>query len=193
MWTQDQVSSATLHVCHMIRQPCIDAGLQQMIRNRILQAQAKLDATPGINNLAFIHSTVEDADFEPASLDLVLCHNGMWYFQDHHKVLSLIRSWLKPGGRFVYNVMEVGFHSWFLITRFSEVQHLSIQAGLGFLLHSLVVLLIHGRPKFCHHPSCVLLSSWLDWWINLDVVDQTVNVFHIGQLELYNWSSTGLW
>lgn len=63
---------------------------------------------PEINNLAFIHSSVEDADFQSDSLDVVLCHNGIFYFQDPQLVVNRVFEWLrKPGGRFVFNAQQV--------------------------------------------------------------------------------------
>ena len=74
----------------------------------VTQAQEKLDNTPGIDNLAFIHSSAEEADFGDNSLDVILCHNGVWYFQDHLRVVQNCKRWLRPsGGRFCYNVFEV--------------------------------------------------------------------------------------
>ena len=53
---------------------------------------------------------MEDADFERDSLDVILCHNGMFYFQDQYKVVQKVYEWLrKPGGRFAYNVQQVPF------------------------------------------------------------------------------------
>ena len=68
-------------------------------------ASKKYRAT-GITNIEFSVSSVAEAEFPDASLDLIVCVNALYTFGDAEKVLKKFHSWLKPTGRFF--VIDLG-------------------------------------------------------------------------------------
>jgi ubiquinone/menaquinone biosynthesis C-methylase UbiE len=55
----------------------------------------------GYLNVQLICGTIEDAPLDPGPFDAVICHNVFPHFDDKHKVVTKLRSALKPSGLFV--------------------------------------------------------------------------------------------
>lgn len=53
-----------------------------------------------ISNVNVVCCSAAEAPFDAGSFDLALCINALYAMHDRDEVLSKIRRWLKPGGRF---------------------------------------------------------------------------------------------
>jgi SAM-dependent methyltransferase len=62
------------------------------------KARQRLD---GYSNVRLTCGTIEDATLDPASFDAVICHNVFPHFDEKTRIVSLLRSALKPAGLFV--------------------------------------------------------------------------------------------
>ena len=65
----------------------------------LLAQAAELDRAAGVQ-VRQVRSRVEDADFAPASFDLIVA-GQCWHWFDRPRVAALTRRWLRPGGRLV--------------------------------------------------------------------------------------------
>jgi ubiquinone/menaquinone biosynthesis C-methylase UbiE len=52
----------------------------------------------GLTNIAFIDRRIENADVKPSSLDVVICINALYSFNDPTRALVKFSEWLKPDG-----------------------------------------------------------------------------------------------
>ena len=54
----------------------------------------------------YLHAAIEDVDFPPESFDVVFSSLTIHYLQDFPAFVERVRSWLKPGGDFVFSVEQ---------------------------------------------------------------------------------------
>ena len=52
----------------------------------------------GVKNIKIVDSFIQQADFQPASFDLIVCINALNTAPPQEDVLKLMTSWLRPGG-----------------------------------------------------------------------------------------------
>ena len=52
----------------------------------------------------YLHAAIEDVDFPPESFDVVFSSLTIHYLQDFPALAEKVRTWLKPGGDFVFSV-----------------------------------------------------------------------------------------
>ena len=52
----------------------------------------------------YLHAAIEDVDFPPESFDVVFSSLAIHYLQDFPALAEKVRTWLKPGGDFVFSV-----------------------------------------------------------------------------------------
>lgn len=52
----------------------------------------------------YLHAAIEDVDFPPESLDVVFSSLALHYVKDFPGFVEKVRTWLKPGGDFVFSV-----------------------------------------------------------------------------------------
>ena len=58
----------------------------------------------------YLHAAIEDVDFPPESFDVVFSSLTIHYLQDFPAFAEKVRTWLKPGGDFVFSVEHPIFH-----------------------------------------------------------------------------------
>jgi ubiquinone/menaquinone biosynthesis C-methylase UbiE len=69
------------------------------------QAEEKAEAL-GLSNITFLVADVEDVTFDNASFDSILSASAIPYLQDVKATFGKFSSWLRPGGRFVFNTPQ---------------------------------------------------------------------------------------
>jgi SAM-dependent methyltransferase len=74
---------------------CVVTGLDPSAA--LLAQAAELDRAAGVQTRQ-VHARVEDAQFAPASFDLITA-GQCWHWFDRPRAAALARSWLRPGGR----------------------------------------------------------------------------------------------
>ncbi|KAK9816432.1 hypothetical protein WJX72_000139 [[Myrmecia] bisecta] len=60
----------------------------------------------GLTNIRFQQGDAEQAELAAGSFDVITCSSAIIYLQDVHAALVKVRSWLKPGGRLVFNTPQ---------------------------------------------------------------------------------------
>ena len=60
----------------------------------------------------YLHAAIEDVDFPPERFDVVFSSLAIHYLQDFPAFAEKVRTWLKPGGDFVFSVEHPVFTSY---------------------------------------------------------------------------------
>ncbi|KAL4439900.1 hypothetical protein ABPG75_002901 [Micractinium tetrahymenae] len=76
-----------------------------MIHQAALRAQEQ-----GVTNVRFLAADIEGCDFTDGRFDAILCSNALPFLTEIPAALAMLRRWLRPGGRLVFNVPK-GFAS----------------------------------------------------------------------------------
>ena len=70
------------------------------------QARRKA-AGRSLTNISFHHGDAEKVELEAGSFDVITCSSAMIYLEDVPRALKRLCTWLRPGGRLVFNTPQV--------------------------------------------------------------------------------------
>ena len=60
-----------------------------------------------LTNLELQVADAESVDFEEETFDIITCSSAMLYLQHHERALRRFLSWLKAGGKLLFNTPQV--------------------------------------------------------------------------------------
>ncbi|MGY3040525.1 SAM-dependent methyltransferase [Rhodanobacter sp. TND4EL1] len=97
----------------------------------LLVQAAEMDRVAGVQ-VKQVRARVENADFEPASFDVVTA-GQCWHWFERARTASLVRTWLRPGGRFI-----IAHFDWLPLNgnMVQDTERLILAYNTGWTMHS---------------------------------------------------------